>query len=505
VKTLQHVVQRFLSQWYFPLALILLSSNTFATNTIQSIESNIDDLSCTGCNLILLNMDFFRADYVGFPDSASITPNIDNFFKNSIKFENTYSTSGSSYRSGLSILTSTNPHIYDLDVRSFEILKRKHSLGRWKKIYSSAKSIAEILQSTGYHTIQYNKGTRSGRTTYLDRGFSVYRQFVIRTLIEEIVPDFGDLLLESQQPYLGLLHAVPTRLHRAYYPANRTRLDHPNIQYRPFNKNGKIHGYVVARNWGVSHHEQREAEHHIYQQQLQYADDELELLFRKLKQHEDSSIIVLYSGHGTQIGDKQIYASNGVSYESNIRVPLLIKHPSINAPVHISQRVSLIDLAPTLLDMLGIESPKSFLGKSLVPLIEGKNSTQRVIYGRNDPDEFIIVGNWKLIAKNYVTKELFNIFEDPNKINNLYKKHKYIARLLEYRPSPGKYIDIVDPKEWQLVIQNDTQYELYDLQNDPGELTNLIDEQQEIFQPMLEEMHKKKAAAQKDIARMSTQ
>jgi len=89
VKTLQHVVQRFLSQWYFPLALILLSSNTFATNTIQSIESNIDDLSCTGCNLILLNMDFFRADYVGFPDSASITPNIDNFFKNSIKFENT--------------------------------------------------------------------------------------------------------------------------------------------------------------------------------------------------------------------------------------------------------------------------------------------------------------------------------------------------------------------------------------------------------------------------------
>ena len=444
-------------------------------NNASETNSSLTSLACNSCNLVVINLDFLRTDYTGLISGSELTPNIDRYFSNGIIFENMYSVTGSSYRSSLSVMTSSNPHIYDVDVRSFEQLRNNKTLAHWESIYKHNETISEALQGKNYSTVSLNKGFRSGEGVFLDRGFDDYQQYSIRTLIEDILPDFSSRIHKAAKPFFAMLHAVPTRLHRAFYPANRAHLVHPNINYREYNREGKLYGYAVSRNWAVSHPEQRQAEHLIYQQQLKYADDELGKFFDELKDLEDNTIIVLYSGHGTQIGDKQIYASNGVSYESNIRVPLLIKHPSVDKAIRIEETNSLLDLAPTLLDILGIQSPETFEGKSLVPNILQGQFNSAPIYGRNDYDEFVILDNWKLIRKVEYKRELFDLATDPGKSTNIYERNKLVARKLEYGVDLQEDSSEKTSRVWEYVTSPTYRFELFNLNSDPSELDNLVE------------------------------
>ncbi len=454
---------------------ILVVSNHTAASDVKQV-----DLSCQRCNVVFLIFDFFRADYIGLTSDSQLTPNLDRFFSLSIIFKNAYSTSGSSYRSNPSILSSSNPNIYDLDVASYEFFRSSKQLGRWENIYQSHDTISEALKTAGYNTSSWNKGRRSGKALFLDRGYINYRQYGIRILLEDIEKDFRNHLDDLPPPYFASLHAVPTRLHRAFYPVNRPRLEHPNIIYKSYNVDGKRYGYRVFRHMGVSHADQRQAEHQIYQQQLVYADDILANLFRFLESRIDDTLFVLYSGHGTQIGDRQIYASNGTSYESNIRVPLLIRHPNVDSRIVIEEPISLIDLVPTVYDMLELEANSPTEGVSLIPLITGEKWTSRPIYGRNDPDAFVIEGHWKLIARDFTQRQLFNMAEDPEMEQDMYDQNKGIARLLEFEPNSSNIKNVQGFQSWKLTVTPHYEYELYNLLADPAEVHNLADSNPEV-------------------------
>ncbi len=90
-----------------------------------------------------------------------------------------------------------------------------------------------------------------------------------------------------------------------------------------------------------------------------------------------STAIVLTADHGEALGDHGMSWHGAEIWESLVRVPLVVYVPGI-APRRIPLKRSHIDLAPTLLELMGIEAGEGELsGQSLVPEVEGEGEAVR--------------------------------------------------------------------------------------------------------------------------------
>ncbi len=460
------------------------------------VHASTPSLRCTRCNVLFINLDFLRADYVGLSSSSTATPNIDDYFRNSITFENVYSPAGSSYRGGLSVLTATSPHFYNLDVKTFSILAVHDELGAWRKIYTAPMTIAQILSDHGYHTFNLNKGNRSGKYTFLDRGFDRYQQFPLRLLIEDSIPALIRQINTAAEPFFIQYHAIPTRLHRAFYPVGRDRIEDPDIRYFEYQRQGRPYGYKVISDHGATPERQRLAEHKIYRQQLVYADEVLSSLFRALKKFESDTIIVLFSNHGTQIGDKAIFASNGVSYESSVRVPLLIKHPNVHQRIRVPTPVSLIDLVPTIASMIDVDmSAYTHDGMSLLPVIQTGDYARPYLAGKNDPDEYVWLDNWKLIVKTIPRRNLYKANDRGANRKDYFDNEQTLANRIGFERGFGFLSrGVITDGEWELHIDDRKQYFLYNLSEDPHEerdVSSQFPKMVEKLEEILENEHQK--------------
>jgi arylsulfatase A-like enzyme len=444
----------------------------FASPVQSETSQEKTDLSCRGCNLILLNLDFLRSDYVGLTSGGNLTPNIDAYFRNGIVFENAYATAGSTFRGNVSVFSSTDPFYFSIDVTNYTRLGRMQEDNRWLQLFKMPASVAQVLDRAGYDTAALNKGVRSGRHTGLDRGFGRYRDFALRTLLQDLVADTVATITTSIPPFFVHLHAVPTRLHNAFYPRNRTRDLRPEIIYRPYRFKARDYGWVVYADYRHDYEKRRETEHAIYRQQLVYADDQLGQLFYHLGRYLGSSIVVLLSTHATQIGDNGIFASDGTGHEMNIRVPLMILHPRLHQTVRISTPVTMLDLVPTLLEMLEIEAPDGD-GISLVPLLRGERYARQYLWGKNDLDDYILMGRWKLLRK-FESERVLARTDRPFADENLYDEFRDIAVKLEFQEYPAlvRSRTIVDPP-WSLQIEESVSHHLYDIEADPLETNDL--------------------------------
>lgn len=85
----------------------------------------------------------------------------------------------------------------------------------------------------------------------------------------------------------------------------------------------------------------------------------------------DSTLIVLWSDHGYQLGEKGKWSKAGSLWEQGVRVPLVIHDPRVAGNGRASPRiVELLDLYPTLVDLCGLPMPEGLEGRSLRPLLE---------------------------------------------------------------------------------------------------------------------------------------
>jgi len=167
----------------------------------------------------------------------------------------------------------------------------------------------------------------------------------------------------------------------------------------------------------------------------------------------DNTIFVFASDNGFFIGSHQ-RGDKRLMYEESIRIPLIIRYPKIiKAGTKNSEMVLNIDVAPTLIELAGAKVPIEMQGASLVPLLKNETVDWR--------KSFLYEYFQEAYAPGFVTM---------TGVRN--KKYKYI----EYPNLTG---DI---------------NELYDLENDPGEMNNLINdpEYQSIKSEMIKELQKLK-------------
>ena len=299
-------------------------------------------------------------------------------------------------------------------------------------------TVAEFLERSGYRTININQGGRAGSGAHLERGFLEMVQFPKQALFDEMFEMLVETLGDIEEPYFVLFR--PTFLHNHQYRRPGT-LDIEGIRSREYVYTGldgqERRGFLLKSGKGISKEEGRKQEHQIYAHQLSYGDTRLGVLFDQLDQQGlDRTIVVLYANHGSSLGDNEKF-EHGVAYQSNVHVPVLIRHPGIPSRHDVTQPVFLVDLMPTLLKMVGVDShgledvTEASIRRDMFGELLGSGSGREVFFGKNHWDEFVRMGKWKLIIRYGRFRELYNLDTDPGETRNLVEKNPEVAQSLE--------------------------------------------------------------------------
>jgi arylsulfatase A-like enzyme len=182
-----------------------------------------------------------------------------------------------------------------------------------------------------------------------------------------------------------------------------------------------------------------------YDEFILYSDKQFELFIGRLQETIDMSntIIILTSDHGQSFSHGWQAHDGPYLYESLVRVPLIIKIPGKITGRVIETPVEITDIAPTILELAGIPIPTWVEGRSLVPLINGRNDSRPVFAMQLIKNKFIgnepitkgtfavRKGDYKLIY--YLEEDkslLFNLKDDPDETHNIFEEESAVAQRL---------------------------------------------------------------------------
>lgn len=129
-------------------------------------------------------------------------------------------------------------------------------------------------------------------------------------------------------------------------------------------------------------------------------------------------IIAYTSDHGEMLGDHGLWAKS-CFYESALRSPLIMAGKGIGKG-RAGKSVSLMDLAPTLAELAGAERMPSADGISLLPVLRGEETNERIIFCElRGTQRAAIFGEWKYVYSHGEAPQLFNLLTDPEERLNL--------------------------------------------------------------------------------------
>ena len=187
---------------------------------------------------------------------------------------------------------------------------------------------------------------------------------------------------------------------------------------------------------------------------MQVLDANVGALMRRLEAQGtlDNTYVVFTSDNGYNMGEHRLDIAKYNQFEETVSVPLLVRGPGITAGSHVSELAENIDLAPTIAEMTGATTPDWVDGLSLLPLLTGEATTL--------PREHLLLSRGLIPLEKQALSE---VEEFPETVVES-ERH---ARLSDF--------NAVVTERWKLVdYTNNDHEELYDLRNDPYELTNLM-------------------------------
>jgi tetratricopeptide (TPR) repeat protein len=284
-------------------------------------------------------------------------------------------------------------------------------------------TLASVLKSTGYRTAAFVGSYVLDRRFGLDQGFDFYDSPF------DLHRRAGAGGLDSKRPGEQVVHSA-----KAWIEA---QLDGPLFVF--------LHLYDLHKPYDLpSSFRKRFDKVTGYDAQLRYVDEQLGTFWTFLSGHGllEKSLIVFTSDHGEGLGDHGESTHGYFIYQSTLRVPLIIHWPS--GPRTLGSRVevavSLIDLAPTVLQFAGIPRPPRFQGQSLLDLSSREMSPEREVYGETlfAKNHFgcsalrsLRSGRYKYIEA--PKPELYDLAKDPGEAKNLYASEKSRAHALRER------------------------------------------------------------------------
>jgi arylsulfatase A-like enzyme len=375
-------------------------------------------------NIVVVVINALRADHLpSYGYSRDTSPHIDRLAQDGIIFDRAIAQSYWTLPSIVSIFTSKYMCAHNVDSRD-------------KKLGEDTSTLAEVLSSHGYTTAAFTCGLDTAAIYGIDRGFDIYSVYGGN----EATGSFSDIMPKAMKwlnknknkKFFLFLHSYDVHMPYKDYPGDGFDKDYKGIFNDlplDYNELKKINNYTLYSENRKIQLSVEDINHIIasYDDCIRYADGFIGHLIDNLKRLKlyDKTIIILCADHGEELGERGTFNRFGNQnlYQEVIRVPLIIKHPSIRLNgQRIKSAVELVDIMPTILDLLGISMPGDLQGKSLASLI--KNGVDRVVheyvFSEASKHKWMILRHdgWKLL---YALErgELYNINDDPSERNNL--------------------------------------------------------------------------------------
>ncbi len=316
-------------------------------------------------NLLWIVIDDLNVHHVGcYGYDRGTSPGIDRIAQEGVRFEYCITQAPWTLPSFASMLSSLYPYELVMTREYLRHIRTEAGVGRsWgsKKmpnfnyhwycpVREDVKLFSEMLKESGFETFAWTDNYwLQPEMCGLDRGFDVYH-YTEKTdkyylLAEEILAGTGDWIEKKKDKrWFAFVHLMDP--HIPYH-------EHPGIS---------LGERAIDR----------------YDAEIAYMDKEIGRLFSRLVKLglRERTVIVVNADHGEIISqDGTRTLGHGVLTLDVMRVPLLFYYPGCKKGRGIKEVVRNLDIMPTLLEMLRVETLADFHGKSLVPLLEGQHES----------------------------------------------------------------------------------------------------------------------------------
>jgi len=409
-------------------------------------------------NLLLVTVDALRRDALGRTDSTGAsTPHLGALAESGVLFDQAIANGPRTQASFPSIMCSLYPFV----------------AGERCGLPANATTLAEALQGAGYATAGFNPSNPFlTRETGYDRGFELFIDFwdvhdrrgsgarkgvwttlknafhdalgrrslgALMLFQAAVLPEGGQYLTGGQiteqglqwvaaqeRPFFLWLHYMD--VHYPYQPLPGERNWRDRLSYL-----GSLAGMTVGR-----HAPAAAALRRLYDRRVELVDRHIGNLLEGLDALDvvRETVVVVTSDHGEQLGERGRFAHGPDLHDELLRVPLIISDPDLSWRGMVSDQVQLLDLAPTVLDWLGIAAPSTFMGSSFRAVIHGESPARDACVfsesmhggGRQSrtgiADVYRVVscraGGFKYIRDDEGPyEELYDLLGDPGETDNL--------------------------------------------------------------------------------------
>jgi arylsulfatase len=391
--------------------------------------------------VLLITIDSLRADHLGCHGYLkNTTPNIDRLAQDGILFTQAISTGTWTIPSIPSILTSLyQPH---------------HGIFSYgDTLNNKAVSLAEVLSKKAYRTAFMGPRFFS-EIKGIERGFDYFNNKQENAKADKLTDKVIEWIKghKKERFFLWLHYFDPHAPYRPPAPYNSMFISNVAANEKPVvNTNPEYAGIpnyaLLEGNHGLDYYIAQ------YDGTIRFVDDQIGRLLNSLKESMiyNDTLIIITADHGELLGEHGIYfVHGGLPLDAVIKIPLIMHYNKYSKGLIIDCQVSLIDLAPTILEILKLEKPAVMIGNSLLYLTRNfQRCPEGISYVGNELMSAVRTPEWKLVHIDY--KDLTMFIEEHSK---------------NYEDESYKYLSF----DLKRLFSDKSEYVLLNLKQDPEEL-----------------------------------
>ena len=389
-------------------------------------------------NVLLISLDTLRADRVGsYGYARPTTPFLDELASGGVRFSHAFINTHCTPQSHATIFTSLYQEAHGVALDPAE-----PGAPEWTTyvLDDSHLTLAETLKGAGYLTLAVTEGGYMADEFGLDQGFEEYYdgaravdQGTIR-LLRMLRRHAGD-----PRPVFALLHTY--QVHVPYTPPERYRalFGWPEVPYEA--TTDKIPEIRAA---GFPAEDVRYLSD-MYDAEIRFIDDTLRELFAELEAigFLRDALVVVLSDHGEEFHEHGELSHRDTLYEELMHVPLVFAGSRIAGGRVDDRMAGLVDVAPTMLSLLGVVAPARMAGLDL--LAPPRAEADPAVFAQFGSRRYAVrTRQWKLIdtLAPEPRVELYDLAADPGERHDLAASDPervaaLRARIAEWRAAAG--------------------------------------------------------------------
>ncbi|MGH9385370.1 MAG: sulfatase-like hydrolase/transferase [Vicinamibacterales bacterium] len=388
------------------------ASAIVAACAIWWVVPRVSEPSTARLNVLIVTLDTTRADRLGaYGDSSHATSHFDQLARDGVVFERAIAPAPLTLPAHATIFTGVDPPFHGVRDNGGYLLAETQT------------TLAEVLRAAGWATGAFVGAFVVDSKWGLDQGFDEYvdRFDLTRT------SDHGISIADISRPASEVVDATLSWL--------GTHTDRPFFAW--------VHFYDAHAPYEPPEPWRSEFASRPYLGEIAYADAQLGRVIAWLRDRGllDRTVVVVVGDHGESLGEHSEGTHGLFVYDATVRVPLVVRAPGeAPAGTRIPAVVRSQDVMPTVLALVGVDTPPAVRGRSLVPLMTQKvkdlelDAYSESLYAQNHfgwaAPRALRAGRYKVIDA--PRPELYDLDRDPAERSNVFDERRALGdRLLE--------------------------------------------------------------------------